>query len=245
MARIALPLLLVAGLTVGCAGFQKGPDPVPDQLQSIRLTQLGLESRLANVEARLAEIAPPRAPEARSKEAAPKQPAGAGPATEAKAPAVPAQAATATEAPAKEPDPAEAAYEKGLALLRDAHQPREARAAFAAFLKEHPKHALAPNALYWSGECLYDLKEYADAIPVFKEVAVSYPQHPKAAAALLKMGYSYLGLEDTANARDYLGRVEKLYPGSDVAPLAKAALERLNAPKAGEGAAEAGKEDKP
>jgi TolA-binding protein len=76
----------------------------------------------------------------------------------------------------------------------------------------------------------------------FKEVAAGFPEHPKAPAALLKMGYSYLGLNDPQNARDYLGRVERLYPESEAAPLARAALQQLDGRLEGP-PAEAGKED--
>jgi len=233
MARFALPLLLLAALSAAsCAGFQKGPHPLQDQLEALRLAQLGTETRLGAVESRLADIERTRRREAAAQKAA---------AAQAEAPGEPA----ATPAPTPEPGSPEALYEQALRLLQGEKKPAEARALFERLAKEYPQHALAPNARYWSGECLYDLKDYAAAVVAFKEVVAGYPESPKAAAALLKMGYSYLGLNDTANARDYLGRVERLYPDSEAAPLARAALQRLDTGAGGPAAAEGGKEEKP
>jgi tol-pal system protein YbgF len=238
MTRAALPLLLLAALSAAsCAGFQKGPRPLQDQLEALRLAQLGTEGRLAAVEAKMADLERQKRLEAARKAVpqaeAPPEPASEPPAT---------QAAEALPAPSPAPDSPEGLYEAGLRLLREERKPQEARGVFERFLKGHPQHPLAPNALYWSGECLYDLKDYAGAVLAFKEVAAGFPEHPKAPAALLKMGYSYLGLNDPQNARDYLGRVERLYPESEAAPLARAALQQLDGRLEGP-PAEAGKED--
>lgn len=227
MKRFALPLLLLVSVTAAaCASFQKGPEPLKEQLESLRLAQLGAEARLSSLEARLSRI------ERQGRLEAARQ-AAAEPAKTQEAPEA------APQAPAGSP---EALYEEGLRLLREAGQPAQAKAVFERFLKENPGHPLVPNALYWSGETLYAQKDYGAAVVVFKEVAAGYPLHHKAPAALLKMGLSYVELRDLVNARDYLGRVERLYPDSEAAPLARSALQQLEGRLAGP-PAQAGKEE--
>jgi tol-pal system protein YbgF len=228
MARLALPLLLLATLLVAsCAGFQKRLDPLSERLDSLRLSQMGIENRLAAVEARLAEL------DARQQSFAGRLEGASAPrsASVVRRPPAPepagAPAAAAAPAPAAPRDNPEALYEAALRLLRQERKAREAKILFERFLKLYPQHRLTPNAMYWSGECLYDLREYVGAVVAFKEVPAAYPKHRKAAAALLKMGYCYLCLQDEANARDYLGRVGRLYPGSEEARAARAALERI------------------
>lgn len=228
MAPLALPVLLLAMLlAASCAGFQKRPDPLSERLDSLRLSQIGVENRLAAVEARLSEL------DARQSSLADRlkgatMPRSASAALRPPAPKPPgAPAAAHTPRPAAPQEDPEGLYEAALRLLRQEARPREAKALFERFLKSYPRHRLTPNAMYWSAECLYDLKEFASAVVAFNEVAAAYPQHQKAAAALLKMGYSYLCLKDEANARDYLGRVGRLYPDSKEALAARAALERI------------------
>jgi len=98
---------------------------------------------------------------------------------------------------------------------------------FKDFLQAHPDHDLAPNAGYWLGECHYTLKQYDSAIIAFKDVVAQHPSHAKAADAMLKAGFSYAQLGDTANARFYLDALLKDYPASRSAALARERLTSL------------------
>lgn len=120
----------------------------------------------------------------------------------------------------------EKSYHTALAAL-ESGRPGEAMSLFAAFLREHPGHALAPNAGYWLGECHYSLKQYDSAIIAFKDVVAQFPQHDKAAAAMLKAGYSYAQLGDAANTRFYLEALLRDFPSSAPASLARARLNTL------------------
>jgi tol-pal system protein YbgF len=97
----------------------------------------------------------------------------------------------------------------------------QAAAAFSAFLRDYPRSPLAPNAGYWLGECGYSTGKYGDAVIAFKDVASKYPGHPKAAAALLKAGYAYERMRDTANAHFYWQLLLDDYPSSGPAALAR------------------------
>lgn len=141
-------------------------------------------------------------------------------------------AAVSTPSVSPAPSPAPAAtgeqgqYKKALSTL-EAGRAQEALGLFNDFLRAHPGSKLAPNALYWRGECSYSLGRYADAIISFKDVVTRYPKNPKAAAAMLKAGYAYERLGDLDNARLYLDVLVQDYPGSDPARLARARLATL------------------
>lgn len=111
-------------------------------------------------------------------------------------------------------------YRKGLDLVLG-DQPEPGRAVLENFIKNWPDHELAPNALYWIGESHYSEKRMDQAILTFMDVYRRYPDHPKAAAALLKTAYSYEKLGDLRNARFYLTVLLEDFPDSDPAPLAR------------------------
>lgn len=131
-----------------------------------------------------------------------------------------------SQAPAKSVGPERRAYDQALAML-NAGRSQEGEKLFGDFLRQYPESALAPNAGYWLGESLYSQRRYSEAILAFQGVVARYPQHDKAAAALLKAGYAYERLADTQNARFYLQQLVELYPKSQPAGLARTALGRL------------------
>ena len=102
-------------------------------------------------------------------------------------------------------------YEQGFGEIK-----REDYAAaektFAAFMKQYPTHALAPNALYWLGETHYVRKQYDQAARVFAEAYQKFPGGPKGADNLLKLGMSLAGKGEKANACIALGQLKKEYP---------------------------------
>ncbi len=138
----------------------------------------------------------------------------------------PAPAAKAAPKPAAAPSGAVAEYKAALQLVLDG-KAAAGRKGMESFLKSYPKSSLAPNALYWLGETYYHEKNYAEAVVAFKKVHQRFPRHEKAAAALLKIGYSYAMLGDKDNARFYLQVLSEDYPKSEPAALAKKRLATL------------------
>lgn len=126
-----------------------------------------------------------------------------------------------------EADPAMSAYRAALKTLRGG-KAEQAAVAFGEFLVKYPKHAYVDNAMYWQAECYYDLQRYKPALKLFRRVVREHPRGNKAPDALLKMGFSYIKLGDEGNARAALTRVEKKYPGTRVAGLARKKLSKLN-----------------
>ncbi len=117
-------------------------------------------------------------------------------------------------------------YNEALSKYR-AGEYAAAAEAFRHFFKQYSSHAYADNALYWMGECAYDMKNYRLALRLFRQVVEDYPSGNKAPDALLKMAYCYVQLNDRRNARTILGQVMESYPRTQVAKLASHAMAKL------------------
>lgn len=103
----------------------------------------------------------------------------------------------------------------------------EARQRFAAFLQAFPGHALAPNALYWTGETWYDQGRYDLAAQAFARVLNEHPRHAKSPDALLKMAYAAMRQGRRDAARAYLDQLDARYPNSGASRLGRQARGRL------------------
>ncbi|MDR2489359.1 MAG: tol-pal system protein YbgF [Desulfovibrio sp.] len=114
-------------------------------------------------------------------------------------------------------------YDKALALYYSG-QYEKAQEQFSDFLSRHPSNSLAPNTVYWQGECLYARKKFDSAIILFKDLAAKYPKHSKAAAALLKAGFAYEKIGDMENARFYWQILIDDFPRSEPASIARKLL---------------------
>jgi tol-pal system protein YbgF len=62
---------------------------------------------------------------------------------------------------------------------------------FKMYKDQFSDSPLADNALYWIGECYYSQRKFEDAIDMFNELILAYPQGDKIAAAFLKKGMSF------------------------------------------------------
>jgi len=60
------------------------------------------------------------------------------------------------------------------------------------------------NSQYWIRESYYDQGDFTNGILALKQVAKNYADRSKAPDALLKIGYTYLALDDLTNARLFL-----------------------------------------
>jgi tol-pal system protein YbgF len=119
-----------------------------------------------------------------------------------------------------------AEYERLLALFREGDLDR-ARQGFAAFLRDHEKSDLSPNARYWLGESHYGKKDYKQAIDSYDRVELDFPRSEKVPAAILKKGYAYLAMKDKKRASSAFQQVVALYPRSPEAGKASDKLSQL------------------
>lgn len=117
-------------------------------------------------------------------------------------------------------------YNAALTLYRTG-QRSAAADAFRTFVKRHPNHDYADNAVYWLAECLYDMENHRSALKMFRRVVEEYPTGNKAPDALLKMGFTYLKLQEKRNAKTVLAQLVESFPNSQVARLATQTLVRI------------------
>ena len=120
------------------------------------------------------------------------------------------------------------AYQQAINLLR-AKNFREATKHFSGFLRTYPNSPLAANSQYWLGECYYGQRRFQEAIDDFERVFTFYPSSNKVPAALLKIGYSHLELQQPSMARSVFQQLVRTYPQSPSAIKAHGRLQEVNA----------------
>lgn len=102
-----------------------------------------------------------------------------------------------------------------------------AQAGFRAFLREHPKHALVPNALYWLGETYYVQENYTDAAEAFDIVTAAYASSNKAPDSQLKRGMALANLGKRQEACSVFRALAARYPNAPEHVKSKADSERV------------------
>ncbi len=117
-------------------------------------------------------------------------------------------------------------YRRGHEFL-EKKQFSEARKVFQRFLREFGDHTYAGNAQYWLAETYYAEKNYEDAILAYEDVIRKFKGSDKVPGAMLKQGFSFLGLRDTRTGTVLLESVIRKYPDSDEADLARKKLKAI------------------
>lgn len=117
-------------------------------------------------------------------------------------------------------------YEAALNDFRAASYDK-AIAGFAAFLKNYPASALAPNAQYWMGYAYYARKDYKNALANQQKLVKTYPDNAKVPDALLNIASSQVELNDLAAAKKNLEGIVAKYPGTNAATIAAERLKLL------------------
>lgn len=148
-------------------------------------------------------------------------PSAAAPAT-----ALPATTSSTAAAGAVDSPEERIAYERAFNFLKDGRYDLAA-AAFKTFVKTYPGGGYSDNAQYWLGEANYVQRNFKVALVEFEKVVNNFPNSPKRADALLKMGYTYQELGDLDRARMSLNNVVMNYPNSTAASLAKKRIQDL------------------
>jgi len=103
---------------------------------------------------------------------------------------------------------------------------REAISEFQALAASNPRHILASNCHYWTGECYNAMGQYRNALEAFQKV-LTYRNSYKLDDALLMSGLCHLKLGNTQSARDQFQELLDRYPESEYAPKAMRYLGRL------------------
>ena len=93
----------------------------------------------------------------------------------------------------------EDSYDVAYQMLRRADY-GEAEMALRAFIEKYPDHELAGNAFYWLGETFYVRDDYEQAAVAFARGYKNFPTGSKAPDNLLKLGISFRGMNQNAEA---------------------------------------------
>lgn len=118
------------------------------------------------------------------------------------------------------------AYDQALARQR-AGDAQGAIQAFQGFLRQYPRHELAPNAQYWLGEAYFRASDYPNAVAAQQKLMVTYPDHLKVPDAMLILANAQNAAGDVAAARRTLEDLISRYPLSESADKAKSRLSKL------------------
>ena len=119
----------------------------------------------------------------------------------------------------------EEAYRKALEKFNQRDY-RKAVSMFQALVERSMNNPLSDNCQYWIGECYYGMRDYQKAVIEFEKV-FSFSNTNKDDDAQLKLGMSYIRLEQKENARRELTRLLSNYPNSEFTALARKLLEEL------------------
>jgi tol-pal system protein YbgF len=115
---------------------------------------------------------------------------------------------------------AQAAYQAAYGLIKD-REFDQAVKQFYLFIEKYPDGPLTGNAYYWLGEIYLVLPQLEQAKQAFSIVVQAYPGHSKVADALFKLGVAYDRLQDPTESQRYLTEVQRQFPQSTAAKLAK------------------------
>ncbi len=94
-------------------------------------------------------------------------------------------------------------------------------------LGKYPGSTHVPSAHYWLGECHFESSRPKVAVAHYERVFTDYPNHTKAAGALLKTGLSYKKMKRVDDARTTFSVLLKRYPQSAEAELARVHLSSI------------------
>ena len=114
-------------------------------------------------------------------------------------------------------------YDAALELFKRADY-AGAISAFGAFVKAHPRSALAPSAQYWIGNAQFARKDFRAAIAAQRQLIAQYPDSAKVPDAMLNVASAQGELNENAGARRTLEDLIARYPASEAAGKARQRL---------------------
>ncbi len=154
-------------------------------------------------------------------------PDASGPAGPVGATGAAAKAAEKPSTPKKsKADPAKTLYDQAFQEFK-AKNYIIARSMWEEFEKSFPNHKLIPNAIFWQGECYYQVGKYDEAILRYQDVIEQHPKSDKYPAALLKQGVSFIRTGKKKPGAYLLEELIKRFPKAPEARQAKYYLKKL------------------
>lgn len=98
---------------------------------------------------------------------------------------------------------------------------------FRTYIQLFPKTSLVGNAQYWLGESYYSQRNFPEAIREFEAVIKTHADSNKVPSAMLKQGYAYLELGETARGTAVLRELMNRFRNSREARLAQERLRQV------------------
>jgi tol-pal system protein YbgF len=138
------------------------------------------------------------------------------------------QAAAEVPAPPAPPADPAVAFKAARQLLLDGDY-ANAEGAFSAYVANYPDTARTPEARYWLGETLFVREAYGDAAGAYLGAVRGWPQTGWAPDATLKLSRSLVALKKPADACKTLDELAKRYPKAPPAVISRAASTRVAA----------------
>ena len=117
-------------------------------------------------------------------------------------------------------------HDQAMAALRGGDFDKAATA-LGSFVQRFPTSGYAESARFWLGNALYGLKNYKDAIAVFRALVTAVPNHPRAPEAMLAVANCQIEMKDVKGARKTLDDLMKAFPASEAAVAGKERLSML------------------
>jgi tol-pal system protein YbgF len=142
----------------------------------------------------------------------------------AETPTTPASSAAPPAAGASERE----LYERGISLTRE-RQFAQAVDAFNQVIVEYPNGTYASNSYYWLGACHLSVTppDLERARQSFQQVLALFPNSPKVPDSLYKLGEVHHRMGETAKALDYFDQVQRRFPATPSAQLAREYAARI------------------
>ena len=125
-------------------------------------------------------------------------------------------------------DNPEKSYDAAYQLLRRADYVG-AEQALRIFIERYPDHQLAGNAFYWLGETFYVRNDYEQAAVAFARGYKNFPSGAKAPDNLLKLGISFRGMEQSAEACHTFAKLQLDHSDAPAVILTRLEQERAKA----------------
>ena len=101
---------------------------------------------------------------------------------------------------------------------------QSAASAFGDFLKAYPQSVHEANVDYWMGNSYFLLKDYKNCLNSYETLVSKFPDHPRAAEAMLNIAECQLELKNKTAAKKTLKQLISQFPGSDASDKAKKRL---------------------
>ena len=99
---------------------------------------------------------------------------------------------------------------------------------FDQYIRTFPRNEMVADAYFYIGECSFSSGKFTEAVDAYNRVLAGYAKSARAPEAMYKRGLAFERLGQNDRARESYEQVEKNYPDSDAARLARQNLARLN-----------------